>query len=229
MKNKRKNTLIIPDIHFPFHHKDLFKFLRDVKRDFHFDVVIQLGDLLDGHRMGRWIAMADSDSADAEMAQAISLIHKLVPLFPEMLLCYGNHDLRIYKRMNDAGIPTRFAKDLPTVLGTPTGWQFASEWEYDGVLYTHGDGFSGKYAALRAAESNRMSTVIGHIHSYASVMHTTSKRDKIFGMSAGCLIDCELLAFEYGKHFPNKPVLGCGVIIDGIPAFIPMEAYGYGS
>jgi len=31
------------------------------------------------------------------------------------------------------------------------------------------------------------------------------------------------LAFAYGKHFKNKPIIGCGVVIDGVPYAEPMD------
>lgn len=41
--------------------------------------------------------------------------------------------------------------------------------------------------------------------------------------TGNCLIDVKALAFAYAKNFANRPTLGAGVIIDGVPHFIPMD------
>ena len=75
------------------------------------------------------------------------------------------------------------------------------------------------------AISNRQSTVIGHCHSFGGVNYMASRNDLIFGMNVGCGIDVDAMAFSYGKNFPKKPTLGCGVVLDGgrTAIFIPMD------
>jgi hypothetical protein len=41
-------------------------------------------------------------------------------------------------------------------------------------------------------------------------------------MQVGCLINMKSLAFEYNKLQKSRPVIGTGVIIDGLPILIPM-------
>jgi hypothetical protein len=41
-------------------------------------------------------------------------------------------------------------------------------------------------------------------------------------MRVGCMIDDESLAFEYNKTTLQRPVIGCGIIINGQPSLIPM-------
>jgi hypothetical protein len=46
----------------------------------------------------------------------------------------------------------------------------------------------------------------------------------VFGLAVGCGIDMRRLQFLYSKPFPRKPILGCGVVIDGTRAFFePMQ------
>jgi hypothetical protein len=42
-------------------------------------------------------------------------------------------------------------------------------------------------------------------------------------MQVGCGIDNDAYAFHYGRQFPKKPVLGCGVVLDKgrVPLVIP--------
>jgi len=68
-------------------------------------------------------------------------------------------------------------------------------------------------------------TVVGHSHSFGGVSYLASRNDIIFGLNVGCGIDVDHMAFSYGKNFPKKPTLGCGVVLDqgrtGI--FVPMD------
>lgn len=88
-------------------------------------------------------------------------------------------------------------------------------------MFLHGDGFSGRHGALVAAQRHRRSVVIGHIHAHAGVQWETSLTGSIFGMNCGCLIDPEATAFAYARHLAQRPTLGCGVIVDGVPQFVP--------
>ena len=42
-------VLVISDLHIPYHHKDSFDFLREIKKQFKPDFVVNIGDLLDFH------------------------------------------------------------------------------------------------------------------------------------------------------------------------------------
>jgi hypothetical protein len=41
-------------------------------------------------------------------------------------------------------------------------------------------------------------------------------------MNVGCLTDQKSMAFEYAKNFRTRFILGCGIILDGIPRLLPM-------
>ena len=44
-------------------------------------------------------------------------------------------------------------------------------------------------------------------------------------MNVGCGVDNDHMAFAYGKQFPTKPMLGCGIVTNkGKTAlFVPMD------
>ena len=86
----------------------------------------------------------------------------------------------------------------------------------DGVVYAHGaSGRGGQNAAIKQSKDNFRSTVIGHWHGQAGVTWWANPEFRVFGMSVGCGIDVDKLQFEYGRKFAAKPILGCGVVIDG--------------
>jgi hypothetical protein len=74
--------------------------------------------------------------------------------------------------------------------------------------------------------SNRQSTVIGHHHSHGGVNYLANDSDILFGLNVGCLIDRHTYVFDYGKQAKFKPTLGVGVVIYGVPSFIPMIVSG---
>ena len=41
-------------------------------------------------------------------------------------------------------------------------------------------------------------------------------------MNVGCLINQKSLAMNYAKNFRTRFILGCGVILNGIPRLLPM-------
>ncbi len=117
-------------------------------------------------------------------------------------------------------------KDYKSFLDAPKGWSWSRSIEIDGVLYHHGEGYSGSLGAYKAAMNAMRSTVIGHIHSHGGVTYIQTEFDRIFAMNVGCGVDIEAYAFAYGKNCAFKPTLGCGVVIDGKEAyFIPMSGF----
>ncbi len=144
--------------------------------------------------------------------------------FPELYLCKGNHDRLMERKLTTFGLPSRIMKPFREVWNFPVGWQDDFSWEFYGVRFIHGTGISGKNAHIKAAESNRQSTVIGHTHSTGAVNYLVSEKDRIFGMNVGCGIERKSYAFAYGREMLNKPVLGCGVVTDkgNFAQFFPM-------
>jgi len=134
--------------------------------------------------------------------------------FKEVMICIGNHDALIDRKRKWVGLPERCFKPYRDIWNLPKGWVDNFEWHIDGVLYKHGTGSSGRFAHIQAAERARQSTVIGHTHSTLGVEYLASSKDCIFAMNVGCGIDRHLYAFSYGKDFPRKPILGCGVVTD---------------
>ena len=58
-------------------------------------------------------------------------------------------------------------------------------------------------------------TVSGHAHGNAGVSATASDHRLVWGLAVGCGIDIDSMAFAYGKHFSQKPIIACGIVING--------------
>ena len=220
-------VLIIGDTHFPFVDRRYIDFLCDTYNQFECDTVVHIGDLVDHHAISFHESEHDAMGAAHESDLAQEFVDQYVETFPGSRICLGNHDALVQRRAMKAGLPLRFIRDLSEIYNT-SGWAWEYQHVIDGVIYTHGTGASGKNHSLNMAVSNRCSVVCGHTHTNLSVNYDVNKFDRIFGMNVGCGIDINAYAFRYGMVFPKRPVLGCGIVIDGeiaIPVPMPLERY----
>ena len=81
----------------------------------------------------------------------------------------------------------------------------------------------GKYKdVLKVAQQYGMCTVQGHYHTLFKIDYWSNPNELLWGMQVGCLVNMKSLAFEYNKLQKSRPVIGTGVIIDGLPKLIPM-------
>jgi len=217
------NVLAIPDCHAPFMHKDSVKFLKWVYDEFDLDTVVHLGDIIDWHAMAQFDADPDGYSPKDELSKAVDQLQELYELFPVVKGCYGNHDIRAYRKAFGAGIPRGLLKDFNEIIQAPDGWEWRDEWEIDGVNYNHGNGYTGMYATRTMLLSKMKSVVHGHTHGHAGTIHISTDHNKsVQGMNAGCLVDHTAYALAYAKFARVKSSLGAGVVHNGIMTWVPM-------
>ena len=223
MNNKGKETVLaISDLQFPFEHKDTFAFLQWVKDKYKPTKIVCMGDEVDMAAISNYDPDPDGMSPGDEFKRAMEKMHRLYKMFPKGFSCTSNHTARGFRKAFAAGIPSRFLKAYKDLLEAPEGWHWADRWEIDGVIYEHGEGFSGRNGAVNCAEKNGAPTVIGHLHSHAGIQYSANEQTLLFGFNTGCLIDRHAYAFRYGKHMRHKPILGVGIITKGIPQFVPL-------
>lgn len=218
------NTLVISDLQAPFQHRHALDFLRDTYRKWKCKKVICIGDEVDYHAISFHDKDPDGMGAMDEFRCALKFMKKLYKLFPKVEAVTSNHTARPFRVANKYGIPSHFLKGYKQLLEAPKGWNWQDKIFDKNVLYIHGEGYSGQYGAKNAAMRNRISTVIGHIHAHGGILYHSSDTDLIYGLNSGCLIDVHAYAFRYGKHFKDKPTLGCGVVVNDREAyFVPMD------
>ena len=219
------NCLAISDLQIPAEHRDALDFTLAVDKEYFPDkkrIVVNLGDEVDQHTLGKWPANPNGRSGGDELEEAKHRLRDWFQAFPKTYVCSSNHTYRAWKKAFHSGIPKQFMREVGEVYGAPAGWQWADRWIFNGVLFEHGEHVSGPTAALNAAIQNRMSTVIGHQHTHGGVVHSGAFGSEVFGLNTGCLIDVEQYAFQYGIPLRKKPTLGLGVIKNGVPHFVPM-------
>lgn len=218
------SILVIPDQHIPYHHRDMLPFLKAVSDAFNPDLVVNLGDELDHHALSFHDSDPNLDSAGSELEKAKPTLEALHDAFPNMLVCHSNHGSMHYRKAKAHGLPVQYIKKYRDVLfpehGAP-GWSWAEGWRIQTpmgvVMFKHQSA-----GILGDAAHNQCNLVVGHSHGYFSVEYAASSAHLYYGVFSGCLIDKDALAFAYGKHTRNKPIIGCTVILEGRPMLIPM-------
>ena len=78
-----KKILVISDLHIPYHHKDSFNFLKEIKKQFKPDTIINIGDSLDFHAISMHDSNPDLFSAGHELQQARKYVKELESIFPK--------------------------------------------------------------------------------------------------------------------------------------------------
>ena len=223
-KGNSKNVLIIGDLHEPFTQDGYLEHCREVQERFDCGTVVAIGDLLDNHAVSYHEHDPDGHSAGHEYIEAVSKLQRWYKTFPEAYMCLGNHDLLPFRKAFTNGLPSAWMKSYNELLQVPKEWKIGFNHTVNGVLYTHGTGVSGDTGAMKIASQNRMSAVIGHLHSISNIKYSASYKDIIFSMTVGCGLDYKQYAFNYGRDFVAKPIVSCGVVINGeIPILIPMK------
>lgn len=219
----KKRVGVVGDLHLPFAHPMYLRFVQDLFDSWGVNHIHFVGDIVDSHALSFWEHDPNGMSAEDEAARASIYLDEWKSVFPKATVCIGNHDARHYRVARKAGLPERFLRTYAEVWDTPQ-WKWKDSHVHDGVLYEHGTGSSGKDAAYNRALQNRCSLVMGHVHSYGGVKWHANDFNAIFGMNAGCGLDCRAYAMAYSKPFVIRPTLGAGIVIDGAyPYFEPMQ------
>jgi predicted phosphodiesterase len=212
---------IIGDTHIPFEHEDYLQFCKDTFEAWEVDTVVHIGDLVDHHAM----SFHDSEpmllDAHKEMVNAKIKLKDWYEAFPDVTVIEGNHDIIPGRHLKKLEIdPSTWLRDLGEVYEMPEGWVTVQEATIDGVLYHHGHTANGVNGFRNDAARRMCNTVSGHCHSNAGISATASEHRLVWGLAVGCGVDNSAMAFAYGKHFTRKPIVACGIVIDGIEPHI---------
>lgn len=217
-------VLAFGDTHLPFIRGGAIKFLREVKKEYKCDTIVNVGDMFDLHRISRHLPNPDAMGAKEEYLEGIEIAKELYTTFPKVKVCVGNHDSRYYKQAAEKYFPSIMLPKYNDWTKSPTGWDWKLQHIVDDVLYIHGTASKGgEFPHVQLAKQARMSLVMGHAHTVAGIHYMASDNDLIFAMALGCMMDSKSYAATYAEELIKKPIVSCGVIIDGtLPILIPM-------
>lgn len=226
-----KPFLVIPDLQIPFENSNALQFCRYLKRHYQIpdENVLNVGDETDGYHGGSWPKDPNGVlTPTGEIAVTREKIKEWGSIFPKMKLAISNHGLRWMRKAAGAEIPSQVLRSYEDIFQMPEGWKWKDHWVIETKFpfrLDHGMDLGGKTPYRIAAELGTMSRVFGHLHSSAGIAYVHTQDKNIWAMNAGCLIDEDAYAFEYGKWGKFKPNLGAGVIADRgrIPIWIPLN------
>jgi len=216
--------LVIPDLHMPYCHPCTWKFLKAVKQKYKPDRVVCLGDEVDGHGWSYHEPNQELDSAGPELEKAIRFLKPIYALFPNVDILESNHGSLAYRKARTGKIPTRYLKTMRDALEAPRGWK----WHFELTLrmsngqdlYCHHGKTSGQG---KLSQRQSMCSVQGHYHSKFHITYWANPTALFWDAHAGCLVNNKSLAMEYGKNTLEKGIIGCLVILDGVPQLVPMR------
>jgi len=223
-KSKNSRIFVISDMHIPYHHKDMIDYFKGVKDKYNPDRIICIGDELDNHAMSYHESDPDTYSAGHELQRARPYIKEVEKLFPDVDIVDSNHGSLYYRKAKTSGIPNEALvsyADLLAVNGKRWKWHtdLTIRMSDGNLVYFH----HGKTSdALRLSQNSGMCSVQGHFHSRYKVDYWSNTNGLYWGMQVGCMIDDGSMAFAYNKTGMDRPIIGCGMIIDGQPKLIPM-------
>jgi len=219
--------LIIPDQHAPYHHPDTIAFLDDVAINVEPTRIINLGDEVDNHGLSMHDSDPNLDSPGMELAKAKIFLKELAELFPVMDICHSNHGSLVYRRAKKFGIPVEYIKSYRDILfdgNEGDGWQWQQKVR---LVLPNGERLILQHQSsgdtLLNAAHERSNLIEGHEHGTFEIKFKQNEySDNYWIAISGCLVDETALAFEYGKLFTKKPVIGCTVVLDSQPYLIKM-------
>lgn len=215
-------VLVIGDTHCPAMHEDYVPFLKKIQKKWKTSRTIHIGDVIDHHCISFHDKHPDNEGAVLEYKQSRKQVNALYKEWPGMVITIGNHDARVRRLNSKVGIPALYLKEFNDLYGTST-WQWTESITIDGVHYYHGEGAGGQHPAFSAAKMRMQPTVMGHYHSACGVWYQAGPTQKIWGMNVGCGVDRSHWSMQYGAAFLKKPIIACGVVIDGTPFVETMD------
>lgn len=229
MKSKKANSyksiFVISDMHIPYNHSlsDMLKFFTAIKKKYKPDKVVCIGDEVDYHAISFHDSDPDLLAAGRELKASVACLKLIYKIFNKVDVIDSNHGSLVFRRAKAMGLPLNVFKSYNDILEAPKGWV----WHKDLTL-TMSDGrevyfHHGKTAAHGKLSKNMsMSCVQGHYHSKFSIMYWANPNGLYWDMRIGCMIDDDSMAFHYNKTTMERPIIGCGIILNGQPKLLPM-------
>lgn len=212
---------VIGDTHIPYELDGYLEFCQETFDEWECDTIVHVGDLLDHHALSFHDSEPELKGANGELYDAIERLQPWYEAFPELRLITGNHDRIPARQLRKLGLDDAiWMRSLQDVYDMPDGWIVGQEFILDGVVYHHGETAGGINGFRQDALRRMQRTVSGHNHGNSGISASASDHRLVWGMAVGCGIDVAKMAFAYGKHFAMKPIVSCGIVVDGVHPYI---------
>lgn len=232
-----RSVLVISDLHAPFQHPDALRFLAALKEKYQPDRVVCIGDEIDYHALSYHDHDPDLPSAGHELQHAREVMRELERMFPDVDVLDSNHGSLLFRKAITHGIPRLLLVEYRDALfgvkdakgnlqrpgGAGDGWNWHQTLTLDlptgnRCTFAHGRSKS----ARRNVEVAGTCYVQGHHHTSFEIVYHSTPDFLNWSMTVGCLIDDKQPAFRYAAGTIARQIIGCGLIIDGLPRLTPM-------
>jgi len=220
-------ALLLFDIHAPYQNAPWLNRVIDLALKWKVSACGIGGDLIDFsscNYYGRTVGM----EFDEELAAAQGVIRAIDRCFKSVVLCGGNHEYRLVRKMDNAPTLQTILDNLLAAPGTITTFRKWFLLESGGETYrvVH----PKNYSRIPARNSQRLATkyhqhvVAGHNHLWGQ---TREESNTWHAIDAGCCLDADRISWieTEATNYP-KPVLGAVIVVDGVPVLIGPENIG---
>jgi predicted phosphodiesterase len=195
----------------------------DFNKKFKAEAVYSTGDFADQYTLSRFPKATNSENGRTEILRCIPQIKTIGKMFRNLKIMRGNHDMRINKRAQEAGIDGIWINDFMNIVGAPKTW----EWIKQDYIRT------GPGILLHGFLSNREkhalwfndNVVHGHLHAKLGIEYFQRDRKKIWVMCVGAMADRNAMALQYGP-LSKFSTMTCGMGYsdeDGHPHLYPFK------
>lgn len=226
-------TLIIPDLHLPFHHLRSFEFIEEAIRKYKPATVVCVGDEIDFGTMDRFKNRNQVDmTPKEELEKAKEGLRILYKLCPTLHICKSNHIQRVDRTAHNNSIPSQFLKSFREVIDAPPTWVWHEQFLIEGTddkgrdylfCVIHGHQTKADNSARKWSLLQGISTVAGHNHTKACITYDKTNDVNVWSMSVGSLIDENAETFNYNDRYTRRPITCLGVVENNVPHIIPMN------
>lgn len=221
-------VICVSDLHIPFHHPDSLKFLRAIKKKYwklaKNPLVVIMGDEL------TWSAISYHEKDPSLPNPALELNMSLLPIaslyemFPRAKVLESNHGSLVYRKQKSSGLPIDVFKHYNDILSIPR-----SHWQWVDSLTIRVTGGNSVYLCHgRSSDVTKLGKILGqcviqgHYHETFKIEHWSTTNGDFWAMQTGCLIDNDSPEFNYNKLNLKCPVIGTGIIVNGVPKLLKM-------
>jgi predicted phosphodiesterase len=183
-------TLIIPDLHAPFHDIKVWSCILSAIRGIKPETVVIIGDFIDCYSVSKFPKQPTRAlSLDDEVTQTRAELKRLQRAgCDELIYCEGNHEFRLERYLCEKapelyGLVT--IKDL-LFQGSQVKWvPYRQHIRRGKVLYAHDIGYAGVYAGRHTLAAAGTNIVFGHSHRAGTVFEGTHLGERRFSMNVG--------------------------------------------
>ncbi len=224
------NTLVVPDVHFPYIDYQAIEGMINRVKKIRFDRIIFIGDFFDFQQVSHYDKKPDQKyDLQTDIDEGMQLFDYILEGIKkrrehDVFFIRGNHEERLEKfliRHADALMDLRGLK-IPTLLGLDRRKvKYVEDMiKLDNVLFMHGDKVRIKagYTAHANIDKAGVNVCVGHTHRLALVWRTFYY-ETLFSIEAGSLCSNRM---PYLKSIPDWQ-LGFAMILENEPMVIDLN------